>query len=229
MSAVAWSPSPARLRVAAGTTAGAAVQAAELPRTGPEAIVVVREQDGRLRDLAWTPDVDTDVDAVPAASDDGRSVLRHSAAHVLAQAVQQKFPDAKLGIGPFITDGFYYDFDVERPFTPEDLADLEKRMAKIIKAGQRFARRNYASREQAREELSAEPYKLELIDLKADSADSATASTGRQVDRSTVPTVPTVSTVPTASTAPRSWRSTPPTWPVGLRQPARAHRRPDLE
>ena len=159
-------PVPARLRVAAGTTASQAVGDAGLPRSGPDAIVVVRDADGRLRDLSWAPDVDVDVEPVPAGTEDGRSVIRHSAAHVLAQAVQQAFPDAKLGIGPPITDGFYYDFDVEKPFTPEDLADLERRMSKIIKSGQRFARRRYESKEQAREELANEPYKLELIDLK---------------------------------------------------------------
>ena len=166
MSVAAWFPSPARIRVAAGTTAGAAVQAADLPRTGPDAIVVVRDDSGQLKDLAWSPDADTEVEAVAASSEEGRSVIRHSAAHVLAQAVQQAFPEAKLGIGPPVTDGFYYDFDVAKPFTPDDLADLEKRMAKIIKAGQRFSRRSYASKEQAREELAGEPYKLELIDLK---------------------------------------------------------------
>ena len=166
MSVATWSPSPARLRVAAGTTAGAAVQAADLPRTGPDAIVVVRDDAGQLKDLAWSPAQDTEIEAVAASSEDGRSVIRHSAAHVLAQAVQQAFPEAKLGIGPPITDGFYYDFDVARPFTPEDLAELEKRMAKIIKSGQRFSRRKYESKQQAREELSSEKYKLELIDLK---------------------------------------------------------------
>jgi len=156
----------ASVRVAAGTTASAAVGAAELPRSGPQAIVVVRDPDGVLRDLAWTPEVDTEVEPVAADTEDGRAVIRHSAAHVLAQAVQQAFPDATLGIGPPVKDGFYYDFDVERPFTPEDLKDLEKRMAKIIKAGQRFSRRRYESREQAKAELAGEPYKLELIDLK---------------------------------------------------------------
>jgi threonyl-tRNA synthetase len=157
---------PALVRVPAGTTAGAAIQEAGLPRSGPDAVVVVRDNGGALRDLSWTPADDAEVEAVAADTDAGRSVIRHSAAHVLAQAVQQVFPDAKLGIGPPITDGFYYDFDVARPFTPEDLADLEKRMAKIIKAGQRFARRRYDSKDAARTELAAEPYKLELIDLK---------------------------------------------------------------
>ncbi|MSX38473.1 MAG: threonine--tRNA ligase, partial [Actinobacteria bacterium] len=98
-------------------------------------------------------------------SEDGRSVLRHSTAHVLAQAVQQLFPEAKLGIGPPIRDGFYYDFDVARPFTPDDLASIEKRMQEIVKSGQRFSRR-VVSEDEARAELADQPYKLELIGLK---------------------------------------------------------------
>ncbi len=90
---------------------------------------------------------------------------------MLAQAVQQEFPEAKLGIGPPIRDGFYYDFQVERPFTPEDLAKLEKRMKKIVKDAQRFSRRVVDSLEDAREELKDEPFKLELIDDKAGSSD----------------------------------------------------------
>ncbi len=103
--------------------------------------MVVRDSEGALRDLSWTPEADVEVEAVGADTEEGRSVIRHSAAHVLAQAVQQEFPEAKLGIGPPIRDGFYYDFQVERPFTPEDLAKLEKRMKKIVKDAQRFARR----------------------------------------------------------------------------------------
>jgi threonyl-tRNA synthetase len=137
-----------------------------LPTSGPGAIVVVKDSDGTLRDLAWAPEVDAEVTAVTADSDEGRSVIRHSAAHVLAQAVQQLYPDAKLGIGPPITDGFYYDFDVPVPFTPEDLTKLESAMKKIIKAGQRFSRRRFDSLDEARKELADEPYKLELIDLK---------------------------------------------------------------
>jgi threonyl-tRNA synthetase len=165
VSAPTSSPPPAALRVQAGTTAGAAVRAAGLPSSGPSAVVVVRA-DGALRDLAWTPDVDVDVEPVAADTDEGRSVIRHSAAHVLAQAVQQLRPDAKLGIGPPITDGFYYDFDVDKPFTPDDLVALEASMKKIIKAGQRFSRRQFDSIDDARKELADEPYKLELIDLK---------------------------------------------------------------
>lgn len=172
MTAVA-SPAPAApIRVAAGTTAGAAVREAGLPQRGEvDAIVVVKDAGGRLRDLSWTPDVDVEVIPVAANTEDGRSVIRHSCAHVLAQAVQDLFPDAKLGIGPPITDGFYYDFDVAEPFTPEDLAKLEKRMQKIVKDGQLFDRRVYESKDQAREELAKEPYKLELVDDKSGDAD----------------------------------------------------------
>jgi threonyl-tRNA synthetase len=136
----------------------------------PDRSVVVARVGGTLRDLSHVVSDGDEVEAVAADSDDGRSVLRHSTAHVLAQAVQQLFPEAKLGIGPPIRDGFYYDFDVERPFTPEDLAALEKRMQEIVKSGQRFSRR-VVSEEQAREELAHEPYKLELIGLKGGSSD----------------------------------------------------------
>ncbi|GAY11653.1 threonyl-tRNA synthetase [Pseudonocardia sp. N23] len=155
----------------AGTTAGAAVREAGLPSNGPSAVVVVRDAEGHLRDLAWVPDADVTVEAVGADTADGRAVVRHSAAHVLAQAVQQVNPDAKLGIGPPVTDGFYYDFDVAQPFTPEDLSKLESAMKKIIKSGQRFSRRRYDSLDEARKELADEPYKLELIDLKGAPAD----------------------------------------------------------
>jgi threonyl-tRNA synthetase len=111
------------------------------------------------------------VTPIAADTEDGRSVIRHSAAHVLAQAVQGLFPEAKLGIGPPITDGFYYDFDVPRAFTPEDLAALEKRMRQIVKDGQLFDRRVYESKDQAREDLADEPYKLELVDDKSGDPD----------------------------------------------------------
>jgi threonyl-tRNA synthetase len=168
VSVVAHPPAAARVRVPAGTTASQAIGEAGLPRNGADAVVVVRDDTGQLRDLAWSPPKDTEVEAVAANTEDGRSVIRHSAAHVLAQAVQQQFPDAKLGIGPPIRDGFYYDFSVEKPFTPEDLTALEKRMKQIVKAGQRFSRRVYPSVEQARVELADEPFKLELVDLKSD-------------------------------------------------------------
>jgi threonyl-tRNA synthetase len=166
-------PAPAALiRVPAGTTAGAAVRDAGLPGRGePGAIVVVRDGEDKLRDLSWTPDADVEVIPVAADTDEGRSVIRHSAAHVLAQAVQERFPQAKLGIGPPIADGFYYDFDVPEPFTPEDLEALEKRMRQIVKDGQLFSRRVYNSKDEARAELAGEPYKLELVDDKSGDAD----------------------------------------------------------
>ncbi|HET6532300.1 MAG TPA: threonine--tRNA ligase [Actinoplanes sp.] len=165
------------LVVPAGTTAGDAVAAAGLPSTGPAAVVVVRDPGGRLRDLDWIPDSDAEVTPVRMNEPDGLNVLRHSAAHVLAQAVQDLFPEAKLGIGPPITDGFYYDFDVAKPFQPEDLQQLEKRMQEIVKAGQTFRRREYASLDEAKAELADEPYKLELVDLKGD-VDAEAAAVG---------------------------------------------------
>ncbi|WP_370936471.1 threonine--tRNA ligase [Amycolatopsis sp. cg13] len=166
-SSVAAVPAP-RVVVPAGTTAGAAVREAGLPTKGPDTIVVVRDADGKLRDLAWAPEAEVSVEAVAANTEDGRSVIRHSAAHVLAQAVQQEFPDAKLGIGPPVRDGFYYDFAVEKPFTPEDLQKLEKRMKQIVKGAQQFSRRVFASTDEAKEELANEPFKLELVDIKSD-------------------------------------------------------------
>ncbi|WBB81435.1 threonine--tRNA ligase [Micromonospora sp. WMMD882] len=159
--------------VAAGTTAADAVAAAGLPANGPKAIVVVRDPQGQLRDLDWTPVEDTEVEPVSLDSPDGLNVLRHSTAHVLAQAAQDVFADAKLGIGPPIENGFYYDFDVDKPFQPDDLARLEKRMQEIVKSGQRFRRRRFDSLEQAKAELADEPYKLELIDVKGEGLDSS--------------------------------------------------------
>ncbi|MGO1524686.1 MAG: threonine--tRNA ligase [Corynebacterium variabile] len=139
----------------------------ELPNKGPEAIVCVKDAEGNLRDLAFTPDVDTEVTAVAANTDEGRGVIRHSCAHVLAQAVQKEFPGTKLGIGPAIENGFYYDFEPAEPFTPEDLKKLEKSMKKIIKSGQKFERKAYDSVEDARLEYLQEPFKLELVDDKS--------------------------------------------------------------
>ncbi|MGX1613512.1 threonine--tRNA ligase [Micromonospora chalcea] len=159
--------------VAAGTTAADAVAAAGLPMNGPKAIVVVRDPQGQLRDLDWRPAEEVAVEPVALDSPDGLNVLRHSTAHVLAQAVQDVFPEAKLGIGPPIENGFYYDFGVDKPFQPEDLTKLEKRMQEIVKSGQRFRRRRFADLDEARAELAAEPYKLELIDVKGEGLDSS--------------------------------------------------------
>ncbi len=138
--------------------------------SGRREIVVLRI-DGELRDLSARLTAGAVVEGVSVDSPDGLAVLRHSAAHVLAQAVQQINPDVKLGIGPPVTDGFYYDFDVEQPFTPEDLKALDKVMARIIKEGQSFRRRE-VSDDEARAELADQPYKLELIGLKS-TADTA--------------------------------------------------------
>ena len=137
--------------------------------------IVAMKVNGEPRDLAHNVQDGDVVEAITIDSQDGLNILRHSAAHVLAQAVQNINPEAKLGIGPPIKDGFYYDFDVENPFTPEDLKALEKEMERIIRAGQRFVRR-VTNDEDAKKELSKEPYKLELIGLKSGNSDVGEAS-----------------------------------------------------
>ena len=146
-------------------------------KPGPNAIVVAR-LNGTLVDL-WSDLADGDVvETISIDSDDGLNVLRHSTAHVLAQSVQATFEQTRLGIGPPITDGFYYDFDPKRPFTPEDLERLESAMRKIIKDGQRFKRRVVTDK-QALDELAQEPYKCELIKLKSgDVAEGASVEVG---------------------------------------------------
>ncbi|TDQ51620.1 threonine--tRNA ligase [Actinorugispora endophytica] len=158
--------------VAVGTTAGQALEADG--RT-----VIAARVNGEPRDLAHELADGDAVEAVEIGSDEGRAILRHSCAHVLAQAVQALFPEAKLGIGPPIENGFYYDFDVAEPFTPEDLKRIEKKMQEIIKQGQRFSRRAVAD-DAARAELADEPYKLELIGLKG-GADEAAEGAGVEV------------------------------------------------
>ncbi|KWX00645.1 threonine--tRNA ligase [Carbonactinospora thermoautotrophica] len=152
--------------VAAGTTAGEILAEAGVPG------IAVRVNNQHLRDLTWVPEDGDQLESIPIDSEEGRAIMRHSCAHVLAQAVQDLFPEAKLGIGPPIENGFYYDFDVDRPFTPEDLKAIERKMQEIIKAGQRFSRR-VVSEEEARAELKDEPYKLELIELKGSAAEEA--------------------------------------------------------
>ena len=149
--------------VPAGSTVGTAMKELSLPNQGPEAVVVVRDAEGNLKDLSHTPEVESTFIPIAAGSAEGRAVIRHSCAHVMAQAVQAEFPGTTLGIGPAIDNGFYYDFHTEQPFTPEDLARIEKRMKKIIKTGQRFERGVYDSPEAAAAALAGEPFKLELI------------------------------------------------------------------
>ena len=129
---------------------------------GDDRSIIAARINGVVSDLASPISPDDTVELISVGSSEGLAILRHSTAHVLAQAVQDTFPSTKLGIGPPIKDGFYYDFDVERPFTPEDLVALEKRMVEIIKAGQRFVRR-VVSEDEAVQELATEPYKLRLI------------------------------------------------------------------
>jgi threonyl-tRNA synthetase len=139
--------------------------------------IVVARVNGELRDL-WTELVDGDViEGVSISSPDGLNVLRHSTAHVMAQAVQQVFAQTRLGIGPPIRDGFYYDFDPERPFTPDDLEKIESAMRKIVKDGQRFKRR-VTTEADALKELSHEPYKCELIGLKSGATDETSVEVG---------------------------------------------------
>lgn len=150
--------------VTTGTTAADLFQ-------GERSVVAARVA-GQLRDLAYELAEGDEVEPVDIGSEDGLNILRHSTAHVMAQAVQELFPEAKLGIGPPIKDGFYYDFDVETPFTPDDLKRIEKKMQEIQKRGQKFARRA-VSDDDARAELAGEPYKLELIGLKGSAAEAA--------------------------------------------------------
>ena len=139
--------------------------------------VVVCRINSQLRDL-WTDLVDGDVvEAVTISSPDGLAVLRHSTAHVMAQAVQQVFADTKLGIGPPITDGFYYDFDPKNPFNPDDLEKIESAMRKIVKEGQRFKRR-VTTESDALKELSHEPYKCELIGIKGGGSEETSVEVG---------------------------------------------------
>ena len=163
-----------------GRTVTAGTKAWEL--FAEDAAVIAARVNGELKDLSYELADGDEVEGVAIDSKDGHDILRHSTAHVMAQAVQQLFPEAKLGIGPPIENGFYYDFDVETPFVPEDLARIETAMRKIIKEGQRFERR-VTSDHDAIHELKDEPYKIELIGLKGagrsdDAADGASVEVG---------------------------------------------------
>lgn len=138
----------------------------------PDKNVVAMRVDGDLKDLATEVTDTQTVEPVTIDSQDGLNILRHSTAHVLAQAVQTINPAAKLGIGPFIQDGFYYDFGVAEPFTPEDLKAIKREMQRIVKEGQRFVRRAVTD-DEARAELADEPFKLELIGLKGGTKEAA--------------------------------------------------------
>ncbi|MQW74903.1 threonine--tRNA ligase [Nocardioides sp. dk4132] len=161
-------------------TVTAGTKAWQLFTETPE--VIAARVNGELKDLSYELADGDEVEGVEMSSKDGRDILRHSTAHVLAQAVQQLYPEAKLGIGPPVTDGFYYDFDVETPFVPEDLVKIESAMRKIIKENQRFERRVTTDAD-ALVELADEPYKVELIGLKGsgnaeNAAEGASAEVG---------------------------------------------------
>jgi threonyl-tRNA synthetase len=160
-----------RLMVAEGSTPRAALEAAGVDINGPSGVVVVRDSSGQLRDLDVPFEAGDEVEPVTIDSPDGLAVLRHSTAHVMAQAVQELFPNTLLGIGPPVENGFYYDFLPSRPFTPDDLGAIEKKMTEIVKASQRFSRRPITD-DEARVELKDEKFKLELIGLKGTADES---------------------------------------------------------
>ncbi|MTB29202.1 MAG: threonine--tRNA ligase, partial [Actinobacteria bacterium] len=139
--------------------------------------IVVARINGSLRDL-WTELADGDVvEGVSISSPDGLAVLRHSTAHVMAQAVQEVYANTRLGIGPPIKDGFYYDFDPTNTFNPDDLVKIESAMRKIVKEGQRF-RRRVITEADALKELAHEPYKCELIGIKGPAGEEASVEVG---------------------------------------------------
>ncbi len=158
--------------VPAGTTAAQLL--------GDDRSTVVARVNGELRDLAYELRTGDELEPVSAEEPDGLAVLRHSTAHVMAQAVQDLFPEAQLGIGPPIKDGFYYDFGVPEPFHPDDLTRIEKRMVEILKSGQQFRRRVVTDGE-AHHELAAEPYKIELIGKKGGNADEIMETGGAEL------------------------------------------------
>jgi threonyl-tRNA synthetase len=170
-----------------GTTAGQALAASQQGSSEPATRPVAARVNGELRDLSYRLSDGDLIEPVTLDSADGLNILRHSTAHVMAQAVQDLFPQAKLGIGPPIENGFYYDFDVPEAFGPDDLKTIEQKMRQIVRQGQRFSRR-VVSDDEARHELADEPYKLELIGLKSRTAaagpggDAALGDSGESVE-----------------------------------------------
>jgi len=165
---------------AAELTAGTSAREALGRLRAIRGAVVAARVDGEVRDLGVALDADAVVEPVPADTEEGRAVLRHSVAHVMAQAVTDIFPGAKFAIGPPITDGFYYDFDVETPFTPDDLERISARMEEIIREGQSFRRRE-VSRDEALELFADQPYKREIIEGLDGSEGAAVDADGRLV------------------------------------------------
>lgn len=147
----------------------------------PDRSVIALRVNGELKDLATTVHASDEVEPVTVESPDGLAILRHSTAHVLAQAVQRIRPQANLGIGPPVTDGFYYDFGVDEPFTPEDLKAIKKEMERIVRENQRFVRR-VVTEDEARAEMADEPFKLELIGLAGGPGSGANAAEGASAE-----------------------------------------------
>ena len=147
----------------------------------PDRSVIALRVNGELKDLATTVHASDEVEPVTVESPDGLAILRHSTAHVLAQAVQRIRPQANLGIGPPVTDGFYYDFGVDEPFTPEDLKAIKKEMERIVRENQSFVRR-VVTEDEARAELADEPFKLELIGLAGGPGSGANAAEGASAE-----------------------------------------------
>jgi threonyl-tRNA synthetase len=167
--------------VEADTTAGAALSASGHDGAVADGTVIAALVNGEPRDLAYVVTDGDVVEPIGIASETGRAIMRHSTAHVMAQAVQDLFPHARLGIGPPVENGFYYDFDVPRPFDPDDLKAIETAMRQIVRQGQRFFRR-VVSEDEARAELADEPYKLELIGLKGYATGSPEFEAGEAVE-----------------------------------------------
>lgn len=170
--------------------------------------VAARKQD-ELIDLSAPAEDGMELELISVDSPEGLEILRHSTSHVMAAAVKQLFPDARLGIGPATEDGFYYDFDIEGTFTPEDLKNIEKKMKEIIKRGERFER-VFLSRDEARRLLEerGETYKLELLDEIEDEKMSF-YRTGEFIDLCRGPHVPSTSYIKAfklLSTAGAYWR-----------------------
>jgi threonyl-tRNA synthetase len=167
--------------VEADTTAGAVLSASGHDGAPAGGTVIAALINGEPRDLAHVVADGDVIEPIGIASETGRAIMRHSAAHVMAQAVQDLFPHARLGIGPPVENGFYYDFDVPRPFDPDDLKAIETTMRQIVRQGQRFSRR-VVSEDEARAELAGEPYKLELIGLKGHATGSPEFEAGEAVE-----------------------------------------------
>jgi threonyl-tRNA synthetase len=167
--------------VEADTTAEAALSASGQDGAAADGTVIAALVNGEPRDLAYVVADGDVIEPIGIASETGRAIMRHSTAHVMAQAVQDLFPHARLGIGPPVENGFYYDFDVPRPFDPDDLKAIEATMRQIVRQGQRFFRR-VVSEDEACTELADEPYKLELIGLKGHATGSPEFESGEVVE-----------------------------------------------